>query len=461
MRNKTRVHRRSPPLIRDFVFAGCDVWLQMIPSNHSSDPQLNGSLPGCESTGAMKETILEKSAKTIAYSILLLVSLVGNCLVIAIVSKKRTMWTTTNILITNMAASDLLMALFATPVAISETLSGETQRQWHLKGTFGSITCKLTYLLQDMSTVVSILSLVTISLDRFSAIVFPFRRALISPKSCRIVIPVIWLCALAIHSPYLYTVKLQTVGNATQCQFNWEPAFGDHKRAQNIYYLILLAVLLGPSLVTIIALHSAMLSVLRKHPPRSWPDEEHVLRMRQKEDARVMTKVVVIMVVFLICFAPFTVCAILYYYVWDWRDPCGVDVQTMFFIAKFFLFSNTAINPCLYFSLYERYRKAFCVLLGRTREAKSSQIRSTQRRNRPQQDTPGVANSTVWNVAVKRQKHHTQRKWFCLINYCRTKKWFPTINRIWNISSGPQREVKWKQKPCARSFFFYSFRLKV
>ena len=355
----------------------------MIPPNHSSDPQLNGSVPRCDQhIGAMEKTPLEKSAKTTAYFILLFVALVGNSLVIAIVSKNRTMWTTTNILIANMASSDLLMALFATPVAISATLSVGTQRQWHLQGPLGSVTCKLTFLLQDTSVVVSLLSLVTISVDRFSAIVFPFRRALIPPKSCRTVIPVIWLCAFAFHSPYLYIVKLQRVGNATQCVFTWEPAFGDNKRAQNIYYLILLAVLVGPSLVTIIALHSAMLKALRKKSPRSVSHGERVLSMRQKENARVVKKVVIIVVVFLLCFAPLNVCAVVLHYVWDWNAPCGVDVQNMFFIAKFFLFSNSAINPCLYFSLYERYREAFCDLLCR-------RTRTRRRESASGRDVPG------------------------------------------------------------------------
>ena len=315
---------------------------------------------GCTGTGqAMERALLEKAAKTAAYALLMLVSLVGNSLILTIVSKKREMWTTTNILIANMAASDLLISLFAIPRAIAETLS-ENQR-WYIEGAFGNLLCKLVYLLQDMSTAVSILSLMTIAVDRFSAIVFPFRRPFIPLKSCKIILPVIWATAFAIHSPYLYTARLNSTGKVTYCVFSWEPAL-NQIRAQNAYYIFLLAFLIVPPLVIIVTLYSIILFTLRKTNTRP---ERGASKLRRQEDAKVAKKIVIIMIVFIVCITPINVCAILLYFVWGRKVPCGVEGAQLFYVFKFILFSNASINPCLYFLLYERYKKGLRQLFFR------------------------------------------------------------------------------------------------
>ena len=54
-----------------------------------------------------------KLIKTFAYSVIMIISLFGNLAVIFIVLRNKRMWTTTNYLIVNMAASDLLISVFA------------------------------------------------------------------------------------------------------------------------------------------------------------------------------------------------------------------------------------------------------------------------------------------------------------------------------------------------------------
>ena len=113
-----------------------------------------------------------KYVRAFAYILLMLISLFGNVAVITIVSRNKRMWTTTNFLIANMAASDLLISVFAVPREVVEIVSG--YRRWLLGGPVGLILCKFVFFFQDMSTAVSIQSLVVIAFDRYRAIVFPF-----------------------------------------------------------------------------------------------------------------------------------------------------------------------------------------------------------------------------------------------------------------------------------------------
>ena len=90
---------------------------------------------------------------------------------------------TTNFLIANMAASDLIITSFALPREVAEVFLGH--RRWLLKGTMGRILCKLVFFLQNLSTAVSMHSLVVIAIDRYRGIVFPFRSPVITTKNCK------------------------------------------------------------------------------------------------------------------------------------------------------------------------------------------------------------------------------------------------------------------------------------
>lgn len=47
--------------------------------------------------------------------------------------------------------------------------------------------------------------------------------------------------------------------------------------------------------------------------------------------------------------------SIFLYFVWDHHEPCGMD--KLFAAAKFIFYSNASLNPCVYVTLSERYRR--------------------------------------------------------------------------------------------------------
>ena len=106
-------------------------------------------------------------------------------MIITTVERNKQMRTSINSLVANMAASDLLISIFAVPIKHCEILVGP--RRWLLDGIVGLISCKFSYFLQDISTAVSIQSLVVIAFDRYRGTVFHIRPAIITPKSCKII----------------------------------------------------------------------------------------------------------------------------------------------------------------------------------------------------------------------------------------------------------------------------------
>ena len=119
-----------------------------------------------------------KIGQTVALSLIFVVSLVGNSLIVLIVYKTPTLRKPINMLIANMAMSDLLYPIFLFPVRLAELHAVS----WRIGGTLGQALCKIHPFIPDVSVLVSIQSLVLITVDRFVAVVVPLRSPLISGK---------------------------------------------------------------------------------------------------------------------------------------------------------------------------------------------------------------------------------------------------------------------------------------
>lgn len=91
-----------------------------------------------------------------------------------IVRKNRRMRTMTHYLIVNMAVADLLITIFHMPYKLQIQLTN--RHAVMIRGPVCLSICKLAGYTQDVSIACSVLSLMSIAMDRFMAIVFPFKR---------------------------------------------------------------------------------------------------------------------------------------------------------------------------------------------------------------------------------------------------------------------------------------------
>lgn len=178
-----------------------------------------------------------KLGKVFTYSLILVGSLVGNFFIGIIVYKTQTMRKPINYFIANMATSDLLYPIFQIPWNLRELYADS----WPMSGPSDVAWCKLVPFLADVSTVVSIQSLVLIAVDRFGAVVFPLRSPLISSKRCPFFIFTTWIVAIAICSSYLFAFKLVEHSGQMACKRKWNEAFGEYF-SDAIYFLTLFVV---------------------------------------------------------------------------------------------------------------------------------------------------------------------------------------------------------------------------
>lgn len=316
-----------------------------------SDFNSTSKATGCDPTSESLSP--GKIFMAFAYCVILLVSLVGNLTIITIVTRNKQMWSPTNFLIANVAFSDLLMSTFAIPRELVEIFVGP--RRWLLNGPAGLMLCKSVYFFQDISTAVSLQSLVVISIYRYRGVVFPFRPPIITSKVCKVLIPVIWIVAMCMHGPYFYTVRLEMQDNKGYCTFSWAPNF-DERRAQERYFVFLSVTLIFLPLVLVITLYTLIFLELKTRKVND-NEAQSVRQQRQKENAAITKRISIIILLFVFCMTPAIVLGLVYYFAWNWQLPCGMN--TLFSAAKFILYSNASLNPCVYIILSERYRQEF------------------------------------------------------------------------------------------------------
>lgn len=309
----------------------------------------NASFPQCETTN---ETADSKAGKTVAYAIIMLMSLIGNFAIVLVIYKTPRLRTTTNFLIANMAVSDLLLPLFAMPRTMTAVYFGANR--WMIAGSFGLVTCKLAALFQDVSTAVSTQSLVLIAADRYYNVFSPIKAAVMSFKAVKITISLVWFNAVLLHSPYFYIYRIYVRDGKAYCLLNWSPPFPDDNQAQKIYFVLLYIFLFILPLCTIASLYSAVILRLKRHQVPGQHLNENARKLREKRNRAVLQLSVVIVIVFVLCWTPFTTYAFLKFFKWN-LPFCGS--QHTVFIVYFVAHSISAINPCVYFLFSSSYRQ--------------------------------------------------------------------------------------------------------
>ena len=136
--------------------------------------------PSSWSRSSLVNPVVEKLVQTVSFSLVLVVSLIGNSLIAIIVFKTPTLRKPINFMIANMAMSNLLFPIFLFPLNLVE-LQADTL---HIRDPLYQNLGKIGFFLSTISAAMSVQSLILITVDRFGAVVVPIRSPLISKKHC-------------------------------------------------------------------------------------------------------------------------------------------------------------------------------------------------------------------------------------------------------------------------------------
>lgn len=293
----------------------------------------------------------------VIYTVVFIVGLLGNTLAIYVVLYYVKMKTVTNMYILNLALADELYILGIPFLGTNSVLA-----YWP----FGKLLCKVYMTADTMSQFASTFCLMVMSIDRYLAVVHPVRsfkwRKL---KVAKIFSTMVWVVSFLIVLPVTLFSDLQEDFNT--CNITWP----DPQDMWSIAFILYTSILsfFGPLVVICLCYLLIVIRVNTSLRP-SFKFTRDVssksvfqvrsasmragLTKRRRSERKVTRMVVVMVLVFLICWLPFFVTNIV-----NLIHIIPLANNTLYFITVNLTYLNSCINPFLYGFLSENFKHSF------------------------------------------------------------------------------------------------------
>jgi len=254
-----------------------------------------------------------------------------------------------------MAMSDLLFPICFIPWKVQVLYIDS----WLIGGPLGQALCKLVAIVPDMSSAVSIQSLVLIAVDRIRAVVYPLRSPLIRSKLCPFFILATWIVATAAFSPLLVVNKVVEYPEKLVCEGRSNEVFGESLAVE--HYMVSCIVLFRFIPLVIIAILYITIYLRLKSQKIPGEQSANAGQQRQQRERNVLKLAAAIMIGFAVCLLPLSIlwCLLLTDTV-VWPTDCGVPYY--FYLVIFMALANGAINPCICIIFSRNYRNGLKAL---------------------------------------------------------------------------------------------------
>ncbi|XP_068711256.1 QRFP-like peptide receptor [Montipora foliosa] len=300
-------------------------------------------------------TFFRAASQLLAYSAIFILSMFGNCVLINAITRNYGRCSAAmNYYIINMAAADLVTTVFDIGVQVYHyaVMAMNKQFEW-FDGVMGVFLCKWFAFTQGTAIACSVLTLTAIAINRFQAVMFPFRPSMRTSRAL-LVIGLIWISSFAIASPMLYAMRVLNSHGALYCLEDWEPLF-DNQSSRGHYSLVLLFFLYVCPLVLIGLLYSLIaLKVWVRTAPGQITAPHQLNETKRKK--KILKICMTVVSVFAVCWLPFYVYLILNF-LGDGNNGCGTP-EYVAFIGLFFGHANSALNPFIYIIYNSDYQKS-------------------------------------------------------------------------------------------------------
>ncbi|KAM9266046.1 neuromedin-U receptor 2 [Cariama cristata] len=294
----------------------------------------------------------------LVYTLIFVVGVVGNFLVCLVILKHRNMKTPTNYYLFSLAVSDLLVLLFGMPLEVYEMWS-------NYPFLFGPIGCYFKTALFETVCFASILNVTTVSVERYIAILHPFRAKLESTRKRALrTIVVLWVLSVLFALPNTGThgIMLQYFPNGTLVPGSATCTVVMPMWIYNCIVQITSFLFYVLPMGVISVLYYLM--GLRLKGDKSLEVEEMTVNVQRPSRKSVTKMLFVLVMVFGICWAPFHIDRLFFSFVVEWTEPLANVFNLIHVVSGVFFYLSSAVNPIIYNLLSQRFRMAFLSVIS-------------------------------------------------------------------------------------------------
>ena len=299
-----------------------------------------------------------KIGLTSAYVVIFLVALFGNSVgfYVMVIKKESSSTSVTNLFIGNMAVADLLLTITIMPFSVAILY----RRTLWIGGTLGTITCKAFFYVMPVSISATVFIMMLISFDRFYAVFYPWKEKFFQKP--KVLSAIIWILSFGLMTPYVLMHQTKEIRPGVYyClqEWPWAPPndtdFTETYKVLKIFHISVFVIVYAlPLSITIIIYSLICRKLWLRKIPGNVTDTN--LAAAEKSKRKVVRLLVVICVVFAVCWFPVYVNHYFWYVRPDQSHKLPDSVQMLF---NWIAHANSALNPCLYILLNEKFRRKF------------------------------------------------------------------------------------------------------
>lgn len=307
----------------------------------------------------------------ILFGIIVVVGLIGNTLVVIVVACNPLMRSTTNVLIINLAVADLLFIMFCVPF----TAFDYALPYWP----FGDVWCRVVQYLVIVCAYASIYTLVLMSFDRFLAVVHPIASMSVrTVQNAFIAIGILWAVIVLACIP-----ALQSHGQLSYTAFGTEYSVCIFLANEGYNYAAFQISFFLSSYIIPLSLIFVLYMLMLKRLWFGVAPGGRVSAESLRSKKRVTRMVVIVVVIFAVCWCPIQIVLVLKSVNSYPITPFRIVVQITSHILAYM---NSCVNPILYAFLSENFRKAFHKIIACNPKYTSAPNKGTQE-NKTERET--------------------------------------------------------------------------
>lgn len=313
---------------------------------NESNPQFKNLSDASEGDPLGRTTLQVGIEVTIAV-LICLACITGNSLVVIAIHRTPCLNTITNMLVENLAWTDISMATLHLPFWIASMRSG----RWLLS----DMACKFVGFSELVFGVASLQTMAGIAFNRYFSIVKRnlYVKYFSNRKTTYVIIIITWILPVLVCSPPLYGWGTIEFSNKfTDCTMGWN--------IRDISYIaFLLTVAIVITMIVIICCYFAIFKFVRRsscqietHVQAESHRQQHKNAVTTKKETKIIKVFVAVVVVYVLCWTP--VCVVGIFEIIDHAAPRFVHI-----IVYYMMFSSSFCNPIIYGLFNPQFRNAF------------------------------------------------------------------------------------------------------